>query len=195
MPQHGTRSNYTTGCRCQPCTEANRTYARNLDRHKSRVRYGIEQPIERFCDPTEAQNHLEWLRTNGIGLRTVTNTTGLSRKTLFEIRRRTVTRILITTHNKILSVGLHRAPNASLIPADQTWRLVNELLDEGWTGGRINRAIGNNSYALQLGKIRVQRSTAKKIEELHRTIMLPKIVDRENNAERQRQHRNNKTTI
>lgn len=37
-PEHGSRTSYTAGCRCAPCTEANRVYI-----ERWRRRRGVEQ--------------------------------------------------------------------------------------------------------------------------------------------------------
>ena len=42
---HGTRGLYGSGCRCQPCTEANRTYAREYVRRRARAIREMMQPI------------------------------------------------------------------------------------------------------------------------------------------------------
>jgi hypothetical protein len=104
----GTRSRYVAGCRCEPCVIANRTYARNLERHHSRVRWGIETHTDGLVDATEARNHLLWLRSRGIGLRRLHNTTGISRSTLNEIRSGRRSRITLAIANRIVAVGLHR---------------------------------------------------------------------------------------
>jgi hypothetical protein len=104
----GTRSRYVAGCRCQPCIVANRIYARNWERHHSRVRWGIETHTDRLVDVTEARNHLLWLQSRGIGLRRLRDATGLSRSNLTEIRIGRRTHITRTTANRIVAVGLHR---------------------------------------------------------------------------------------
>jgi hypothetical protein len=104
----GTRSRYVAGCRCEPCVIANRTYARNLDRHDRRVRWGIETHTNPLVDATEARNHLLWLQSRGIGLRRLHNVTGLSRTTLHEIRSGRRSRITRNNANRIVAVGLHR---------------------------------------------------------------------------------------
>ena len=104
----GTRSRYVAGCRCEPCVIANRIYARNLDRHHRRVRWGIETHTQPLVDATEARNHLLWLHSRGIGLRRLHNVTGLSRSTLNEIRIGRRNRVTSATANRIVAVGLHR---------------------------------------------------------------------------------------
>jgi len=104
----GTRSRYVAGCRCESCVIANRIYARDLARHHSRVRWGIETHTDPLVDVTEARNHLLWLRSRGIGLRRLHNTTGIARSTLNEIRSGRRSRITLATANRIVAVGLHR---------------------------------------------------------------------------------------
>lgn len=42
---HGTRGNYRAGCRCEPCTEANRIYSREYLRRKARAIRELQQPV------------------------------------------------------------------------------------------------------------------------------------------------------
>ena len=42
---HGTRASYSDGCRCEPCTEANRIYSREYSRRKARAIREMLQPI------------------------------------------------------------------------------------------------------------------------------------------------------
>lgn len=112
MRAHGTRACYvfgpepgsdrSKGCRCEPCTIANRTYARERDRA---VRRPDIVARAAYVDARRAAEHLDMLCAAGVGLRTVAERTGLSRSVLARIRKRQILRSRRDTIAKILAVG------------------------------------------------------------------------------------------
>lgn len=172
MRTHGTRAKYVVDkCRCEPCTEANRAYARNRDRHKRRVAYGVELPDDTWVDPTEATEHLAWLRANGIGTRTIQNATGLGRTAIVEISRGIPKRIHRDTAARILAVGLHRRPGVAHVDAGPTWDLINDLLYLGFTRTRIAQELGLKTRALQLQRDRITLANATKVADVYERLI------------------------
>ena len=137
MAECGTRARYVRGCRCEPCTAANRVYARELDRHKRRVAHGIEDPVVRFVDATETREHLLWLRSFGVGKRTVHKLTGISTTTLWEIVRGDTLKVHPDTETKILDLWRDTRNDAMIVDADSTWKRINWLQQQGWSKARI----------------------------------------------------------
>ena len=190
MRQHGTRAKYVIDkCRCEPCTVANRVYQRERDRHTRRVAYGIEPPRPAYIDATETREHLRWLKSKHVGTRTISMRTGIARTTIWKIMAGTVTKIRPDTADKLLAVGKSTVANGALVDAKDTWRRINDLLRHGWTKSAIDRALGGQGRALQIGKKRVRASTARAVEQLHATALLPVIVERENQAARRARYR------
>lgn len=167
--QHGTRSKYVAGCRCEPCTVASREYNREWQRHQRRVAYGIEEAREAFVDATEAREHLRWLRSQGVGMRAVCDATGLSRSALQKIVTGKRTRITPRLADKILAVPRGVARPAAVIDATETWRLIDDLIYLGYPKVRIAKALGQRGPGLQVGRDRVLRRTADRIAEIHRS--------------------------
>jgi hypothetical protein len=165
MAEHGTRTMYNPPyrCRCEPCTEANRVYNRNLDRRHRRIRYGIEDPSTDWVDPTEAREHLLWLNTVGIGQRTIAARTGIARSALRELAAGTTKKIHHRTADRLLAVGRSAAAPGAYIDATRTWELVTDMLYLGATKVSIAEQIGQQR-ALQLGRTRVTRRNADQIE-------------------------------
>lgn len=161
MSEHGTRTHYVKGCRCEPCTAANREYARNRDRHLARVRYGIEQPVQKFVDATEARKHLQWLRTQHIGLRTISAATGIGRSALQDIASGVTSNVLLATELAILAVG--RTGLACYVPAGPTWELIDDLLYLGYPKARIAEALGHRCRAVQIGRNVIRPATAARV--------------------------------
>lgn len=172
MREHGTYTCYRwgpepgqdwrRGCRCLPCTDAAVLY------NKLSVRRRING-IDTLFDNTEAREHLEFLRANGVGLRTVSEQSGIGRTALAQIINGRTKRARAETIAKILAVGTHvRAPGA-LVDATRTWELIDDMIRYGYTKGDLARRLGSEyeKPALQISGDMVLQSTADKVAELH----------------------------
>ena len=158
MPRCGTRSAYASGCRCDPCTVANRVYARELRRHHARVGYGIEVHVDPYIDADAARDHLNWLSSQGVGRRAVSAATGLSQSNLMKIRSGQRRRITPDTEARVLAVGTHRRRPRSLVDLDKAQLLIDDLLLIGYTKAAIAKALGAQTPALQMyGRITAGR--------------------------------------
>ena len=170
MAECGTRARYVRGCRCEPCTVANRVYARELDRHKRRVAHGIEDPVVRFVDATETREHLLWLRSFGVGKRTVHKLTGISTTTLWEIARGDTLKVHPDTETKILDLWRDTRNDAMIVNADSTWKRITWLQQQGWSKARIARELGLGR-TLQIRTERIRHRTEKRVEDLVRRVL------------------------
>lgn len=192
MREHGTRAKYVAEkCRCDPCTIANRTYAREFQRKKARVGYGIEEATPAYIDASEARKHLLWLSSVGVGKRRVSQLTGISLSAIDKLRQGNRTKCRQSTADKILAVGRSKAADGAYVDAKATWRRIDDLLAHGWTKTAIARAIGSKGKvpALQLSRSRVTAKHARAIEQLHETALLRVLQDRRLQAERRSYYR------
>lgn len=171
MSEHGTRTKYVAGCRCDACRQANRDYARERDRHMRRVAYGIEKRNEATVDATEARNHLLWLQSLGIGTRTVAQRTGLSRSALCKIRNGETDKVLVDTEQRIMCLFRDTRQPLMLVDATRTWRLVGWLQQQGWSNASIARALGYRTRAIQFRRDRVRYRTEQRVEQLVRKVL------------------------
>ena len=172
MTDHGTRSNYVKGCRCERCRLANRDYARNRERHLSRVKQGIEQPVVKYVAATETREHLLWLRSFGVGRGTVNKLTGIGRTTLWEIARGDTKMVHPDTEAKILGLFRDTRNRAMIVDAELTWKRISWLQQQGWSKARIARELGCSRPALQLRKDRVTYATEQRVEQLVRRVLV-----------------------
>jgi hypothetical protein len=194
--EHGTRAKYVVEkCRCQPCTIANRLYARERDRTERRIAYGIESPPVIFIDATETREHIQWLRKVGIGRRQIHATSGVALSTIQKIGSGQLLKIRPKTADRILAVGRHRAAGGTLIDAKPTWRLINDLLKHGCTRAQIARHINHNARALQISKTKIRRSTAEAVQQLHDQIMFRIVEERRLSNERTKKSRAMRATV
>lgn len=196
MREHGTRACYvfgtepgsdrSRGCRCEPCKEANRVYARGRDRATRRPDVLVEAA---YIDSVEVRRHLRWLETKGVGLRTISRRARVARSSLIELRSGARRRCARETEKRILLVFPADAADSALIDAAPTWRLINELRAQGHTKTSIARSLGCGSPALQLGRNRITARNARRVKALHSRLMLGVLADRRLNSERRRLYR------
>lgn len=190
MKPCGTRSKYVTGCRCAECRQANAAYQRDRERHQRRVAYGVEVPIVRWVDPTEAREHLAWLSTIGIGRRTVAEHTGLSLSQLRQIAKGFATKIKPATAERILTVGAWHKPGATLIDATHARNQIADLKARGWSNAAINeRVSGHRNYNRPAKRDQITVRKARLIDALWRQVMTPELLDKEAERDRKRAER------
>lgn len=172
MRQHGTRAKYVIDkCRCEPCTDANRRYARERDRHARRVAYGIEDEDTKYVDAGETREHLIWLSSIGVGRRTIAARTGLEPKTIRDIRIGETRRVLASTADRILAIGKSARPGATLVDASPTWALIDDLRYLGFTKTRIARELGAKTPALQLGRERITLEKMHQVNAIYQRLI------------------------
>ena len=171
--QHGTRAKYVVEkCRCLPCKEANRAYARMRDRNERRAAIGIETPYVAYVDCAEAREHLLWLSSIGIGRRTVNKVSGVAMSSIDKIRTGKRDKARAVTVDRILAVGKHRTHHR--IPVDPTpaLKMVDQLLAAGYSKAAVARALGLTTPALQYRADRpMLLDTAIRIDHVHRQLL------------------------
>lgn len=176
-------NDYRNGCRCYECTTAGVLYQKRWEARKARG-------IEPYVDASEARAHLEFLRANGVGLRTVAEVSGVHRPSLRLILRGERKRVRPETLAAVLGVHLGHAKPGAVVDGTRTTELVAELLEMGWTKGAIAQALGATTKALQACRRgTVLRSTADKVATLHEEATRERDARRQWDAERQADYR------
>jgi len=190
--EHGTNARYRwgevgddwrNGCRCYECTTAGVLYEKLRERRKARG-------IDPYVDNSEARAHLVWLESQGVGLRTVSAVSGVSRSALSLIRKGTRPVSRPETIAAILAVHTGDAAAGAVIDGTRTMQLVDELLALGHTKGDLAIMLGASTKALQVcrrGTIR--RETADKVTALHEELTRERDAQRQWDAERQADYR------
>jgi hypothetical protein len=162
---HGTRHRYLAGCRCLPCRAANSRYSVYRDRMK---RLGLGDPL---VDATPARKYLRHLSKQGIGRRAVRRATGLSENVLQKIKTGRRLQIRALTEKKILELGANCPGKAQIVPAAGAWRMINQLLREGFTKAELARRLGFATPAIQFNRRRITRRSIERVTEFYRGIM------------------------
>jgi len=178
------KQDWRKGCRCQDCRTAVKIYNVKLNRRR-------ERGEEILHDATEVREHILWLRTQNVGMRAIEAATGLRRGTIGKIASGQTKRCRAETIAKILAVGTHRRAPGALVDARPTWRLINDMLRNGFTKTQIAAELGSTAErpALQLKRDLILQSTADEVQEMYDRLMAPVIARREWGARRQQAYR------
>lgn len=162
---HGTRVKYMGGCRCLPCRAANARYeCRRLAARRSGDWNGL-------IPAGRARQHLLALSRAGVGRRTVADITGVPQSLLHRIRTGRRSRIRARTARRILLVTRTAMNNARLVPAGRAWRMIDRLLEEGFTRAEIARRLGYRGPTLQFSRTRMTARSQMRIERFYRRTM------------------------
>lgn len=162
---HGTRLRYMSGCKCFRCRRANSDYE-----HQRQVARAAGD-WNGIIDAKAAQSHLQRLSGQGVGLRSVVAATDIARSILHEIVNGERLRIRARTARKILAVTpeFARADWAKVCAAN-AWRLIDELIEEGFSRAAIARQLGYRTPALQFKRERITARTEQRVLALHRRL-------------------------
>ena len=162
---HGTRVKYMAGCKCLPCRAANSRY------ECGRARARLAGDWNGLVPAVAARRHLLRLSKLGVGRRAVAAACDVSVTIVASIRSGVRTQIRKRTQDRILGVTRHAVSDAALVPADETWRQIDVLLEEGFTKAELARRLGFASPALQVGRDRILARTAARVDRLFRMLM------------------------
>lgn len=158
---HGNRLRYMAGCKCFKCRRSNSDY----ERQRQAAR--LAGDWNGIVDAAPARAHLLKLSRAGVGQWAVTAATDIARSMIHEIKNGDRLRIRARTLRKILTVTTACRADRSLIPAARTWRLIGQLLAEGYTKTRLAQELGYRSRAIQFRRHRVLASTQARVQRLH----------------------------
>lgn len=166
--KHGKNWVYLKGCRCDPCRDAHRIYERDRQRSIRREQYGLETRNIFFVDATEVREHLNFLRSKKIGLKTISERTNVSKATLQSLRNGKRKFVTLPVQEKVLAVSSLPSKGGHYVDAAEAKRLVDELLRQGFTMRQIAKATGRKQIVL---KTFVRLSMLEEIRQLHKAWM------------------------
>ncbi len=162
--EHGSRARYISGCRCLRCRAANSRYscARQAARYLGDCRDVVS--AER------ALRHIRALSMQGIGYKAVADAASVAHGIVADILAGRRTRIRKSTESKILSVDSYARAGGSLVPAGETWELLNKLIGRGYSKAQLARWLGYKHPALQIRADWITYRRAVDVEKLYRGI-------------------------
>lgn len=173
MRAHGSKACYVfgpepggdsrKGCRCPECCASNAIYERDRARRL--------EPAYVIADP--AREHVAWLSAQGVGLKQVAKTSGVSQGSLWKLvygkkrpdgRQEPSRRIRKSTLDAILAVQPSHGAQGSRVPAGPVWEMIDRLVTAGVPKARIAERCGQRGPGLQLGRQVVTRENARAIK-------------------------------
>lgn len=173
MKKCGTYTSYKHhGCRCEPCTEAQREYARNRNRM---LAYGQWSP---YVDADPVRAHVEELRAGGLGIRRVAALAGVNESILWKLvygdRQRGMKpsrRVRESTAENILAVraSLDVLSPAAKVDATGTRRRLQALVAVGWSQSKLaaRLGMGRSNFGCLLERAQVMAATARAVRALY----------------------------
>jgi hypothetical protein len=162
----GDRLRYIAGCRCAECRQANTAY------EKARAVARRSGDWNGIVPATRAREHLAQLSERGIGRRTVGDVSGIADTVLSDIIAGRKVRIRARTERLILAVGTAAAADHALVSAAETWRLLDELVADGYNKADLARRLGYASRALQFSRQQVTVRNAYDVRRLYEQLRL-----------------------
>lgn len=125
-----------------------------------------------LVDAGRARRHLAKLSRAGVGTKSVSLACDVSRTILVEIQQGRKKQIRATSEKRILAVTAGAAADGAQISAAATWKILDGLLERGWTRTELARRLGSRSDApaLQVRRDRVLARTALAVERLGRAL-------------------------
>lgn len=164
----GTRAKYVGAkCRCVPCRAAASRYeSERLAKRKAGEWNGLVP-----AEPVRV--HLGRLSRQGVGYKSAADAAGVSRSTVGAILAGRRTQLRAQAAKRLLAVDREAVADHALVPAVRTWRLIEQLLKEGFTKTELARRLGSSARApaLQLRRDYVTAVNASKVERLYRQVM------------------------
>lgn len=122
-----------------------------------------------LVDAGPARRHIKALSRVGVGRDAVAAASDVGVTTIQDIRSGAKRKIRKATADRILAVDQGAAADRAYIPAEPTWRKVQELvLEDDFTQGEIARRLGYAAPALQLGRGRITAKNALRVDRLYR---------------------------
>ncbi len=131
---HGTNARYSTGCRCAAC----RIHRSEYERTRPYNNRGHGRTVS--AEP--ARKHIRELARRGIGHLAVAEASGVNHNIVWGIRTGERKRARRGTVERILAVDLSCARPGTRIPAGPTWRILDGLIERGFTRTQLAYWLG-----------------------------------------------------
>ncbi len=164
--EHGDRLRYLGGCRCDLCRRANSAYeaARKVARAA-----GLGNGI---VPAAKARAHLKALSACGVGRRAVKDACDVGETVLQDIAAGRKLNIRAGTERAILAVTEDAAGDGALVSAKHTWKLLNELIADGFKKYQLAILLGTKAKnpSLQLRRDFITVRSAYLVERLFNRI-------------------------
>lgn len=161
---HGTRPRYISGCKCIPCRAANSRYQ---TQRAVAIKRGEWNGI---VDARPARLPLKLLSRQGIGRDSVAAACDIRATTIDLIRKGLKRRVRARTLDRILAVDEAARAGGSLVSAQATKLLIDELVDDGYSRKQLAEWMGYETPALQFPSPMITAQRAADFQRLYTRI-------------------------
>lgn len=161
---HGDRLRYLAGCRCQDCRRANTEYEKERARARKNGDWNGQVPA------AAAREHLLKLSAAGIGYKQAADAAKVSATVVAMILNGRRQQIRARTARSILAVGTQAAADGALVDAAPSWKIIDQLLAQGYCKAQLARELGYTNPAIQLGRAQCTVRNAHDVAQLHRRL-------------------------
>jgi hypothetical protein len=163
----GTRVRYYAGCRCIACKAANTAYERGRAEARKRGEHNG------LVDASQARAHLLKLSRRGVGRKTAADAAKVAASVVSKIIDGQRTRIRAQTEKRILAVTETTAADGARKSARATWRMLDELIDAGYSRARLGSEIlGRQVPSLQISRRLVKVKTEARVRAVYDRLRL-----------------------
>lgn len=128
-----------------------------------------------YVDAEPVREHLILLSAQHVGRRAVADVTGITDRSLMEIKAGRVQRVRSHYAAAILAVTPDGRADNSLVPGGPTRRLINQLVRWGFTHTEIARRLGSKGVVPQLhwkNRKRIKARNAMRVQRLYSLIAM-----------------------
>jgi hypothetical protein len=164
---HGTRARYSSGCHCAPCRAANTAY--ETERAKARARGDYNGIVS--AEPVVA--HLRELSAkHGVGYKSAAEAANVSRTIVAQMLSGERRHCRAMTAKRLLSVDASCVADGARVKARQAWRLLDELIADGYTKTQLAEWLGStaNPPQLQYSRDHMTAASVLKVQRLYKAI-------------------------
>lgn len=149
------------GCRCDACRGANAAYER------ARIAARAAGEWNGLVNAERTRKHVAELSARGVGRNVVADVSGVARSVIAAIASGEKQSIRARTERAVLAVTEQAAADGAYIDARETWKLVDELIADGWSKAEIARRLGYARPALQFSRRGVTVRNAFEVKRLY----------------------------
>lgn len=168
----GTRVRYYAGCRCSECRAANSAYERERAEARKRGEHNG------LVSADQARAHLLKLSKRGVGRKTAADAAKVAASVVSKIIDGQRTRIRAQTEKRILAVTETTAADGARKSARATWRMLDELIDAGYSKARLGSEIlGRKVPSLQISRRFVEVKTEARVRAVYERLRMANAKD------------------
>lgn len=158
---HGDRLRYLAGCRCADCRRANTQY------ETARARARKSGDWNGYVPAGATREHLTKLSAAGVGYKQAADAAKVSASIVAKILCGERRQVRARTERSILAVTTAVAADHALVDAAPSWKLIEQLLAQGFTKAHLARELGYERPAIQLGRTQCTVRNAYDVQQLH----------------------------